>query len=124
MHLTKYVQTRHEITLRASKCTPCTPLLKVKRSKCVQITVDTEDLITDKYDATRTDATFHVIKTGKCYGQCKFHSLYPECTLRTMRYLFLDDSKTYEEKGKHNLVIGKTVIFLMNINLCPLIEID
>ena len=88
--------------LRASKCTPCTPSQKMKRNKCVWITVDTGDLTADEHDATRTDTIFHSIKLGKWYSQCKFHSRYPDCTLRTRKYALLDGTKNYEETGQHN----------------------
>ena len=87
---------------RASKCTPCDTLPKTKRNKCVQITVDNGDLTADEYDSTRTDTIFHSIKSGKCYGQCKFHSHFLDCKLRIRKYLLLDGTKTYEETGEHN----------------------
>ena len=97
-----HISTRHAIMLRESKCTPCAPSQKMKHNKYVWITVDTGDSTDDEYDATRADAIFRSNKSGKFYGQCKFHSRYPDCTLRTKKYSLLDGAKTYEETGQHN----------------------
>jgi len=88
--------------LRASKCPPCATSTKIKRNKCVWHTIDTGDLTVDEYDAARTDNTFHSIKSGKCYGQCKYHSRFPDCNLRTRKYNLVDGTKTIEETGHHN----------------------
>ena len=81
---------------------PCAPPQKAKRNKCVRITVDTGDLTADEYDDARIDTTFYCIKSGKWYGHCKFHSRYPDCTLRTRNYLLPNRTNTYEETGEHN----------------------
>ena len=85
--------------LRASKCPPCTTSTKIKRNKCIWRAIDAGDLTVDECDAARADATFHSIKSGKCYGQCKCHSRFPDCDLRARKCMLLDGTKTIEETG-------------------------
>ena len=63
----------------------CTAPSKAKRNSCIWVTVDTGDLTAEEHEAARTDATFHSIKSGKHYGQCKYHHRFPDCTFRTRR---------------------------------------
>ena len=66
--------------LRASKLSKEQP--KAKRQKRVWNNIDTGDLTVPQCEATRADTCDMDEKSGKHYCQCKFHSRFPDCTLR------------------------------------------